>query len=514
MQVYNPFLPLDEYIPDGEPHVFGDRVYLFGSHDKERGETFCMLPYAVWSAPVNDLRNWSCSGVIFDPKQDPRYDAEKAMHAYAPDVVKGNDGKFYLYYCLAGYRGVGGYSQPISVAVCDKPDGRYEYLGTVKNPDGSTFMKYVNFDPAVINDDGVIRLYSGTWYGFEEPSQTRARGDILAQESEMFGKDMNHIEELWKANDSVFGPFHMTLADDMMTLTSEPVRVLPLVHEGTPFADHGFFEGSSIRKIKDTYYFIYSSVNNHELCYATSKKPDRDFVYGGTIVSNGDIGYEGRHPEDRLNATGTTHGGIEQINGQWYVFYHRLTHKTDYSRQACAEPITIADDGSIAQVEMTSCGLNGAPLLGCGEYPAPVCCNLTNGKMPHGTNVSLDVDIPCVSSEGDERYVHDVANGTWVGYKYFDFGEGASSVTLTVRGTGHGEWKIYTKMDAPKSVGTLASAVPETSANPPVGTATAEPSEAWSEVRIETAGLKGISPLYINYNGDGKFDIKLIKIEK
>lgn len=31
-QVYNPFLPLDEYIPDGEPHVLGDRVYLFGSH--------------------------------------------------------------------------------------------------------------------------------------------------------------------------------------------------------------------------------------------------------------------------------------------------------------------------------------------------------------------------------------------------------------------------------------------------------------------------------------------------
>ena len=39
-QAYNPFLPAWEYIPDGEPHVFGDRVYLFGSHDKEAGETF------------------------------------------------------------------------------------------------------------------------------------------------------------------------------------------------------------------------------------------------------------------------------------------------------------------------------------------------------------------------------------------------------------------------------------------------------------------------------------------
>ena len=31
----NPFLPLWEYTPDGEPHIFGDRIYLFGSHDTE-----------------------------------------------------------------------------------------------------------------------------------------------------------------------------------------------------------------------------------------------------------------------------------------------------------------------------------------------------------------------------------------------------------------------------------------------------------------------------------------------
>ena len=36
-QIFNPYLPLNEYIPDGEPHVFGDRVYVYGSHDKENG---------------------------------------------------------------------------------------------------------------------------------------------------------------------------------------------------------------------------------------------------------------------------------------------------------------------------------------------------------------------------------------------------------------------------------------------------------------------------------------------
>ena len=46
-QIWNPIFPLHEYIPDGEPHVFGDRVYLFGSHDKEGGEEYCMLAYIM-----------------------------------------------------------------------------------------------------------------------------------------------------------------------------------------------------------------------------------------------------------------------------------------------------------------------------------------------------------------------------------------------------------------------------------------------------------------------------------
>ena len=88
-QVYNPFLPLNEYIPDGEPHVFGDRVYHFGSHDKEGGYTFCMLDYVAYSAPVTDLSDWRYEGVIYQAKQDPRYPDPQYM--YAPDVVQGND---------------------------------------------------------------------------------------------------------------------------------------------------------------------------------------------------------------------------------------------------------------------------------------------------------------------------------------------------------------------------------------------------------------------------------------
>lgn len=86
-QVYNPFLPLNEYIPDGEPHVWGDRVYHYGSHDKEGGYTFCMQDYVVYSAPVKDLTSWRCEGITYRASQDPAYPELKYM--YAPDVVGG-----------------------------------------------------------------------------------------------------------------------------------------------------------------------------------------------------------------------------------------------------------------------------------------------------------------------------------------------------------------------------------------------------------------------------------------
>lgn len=158
---------------------------------------------------------------------------------------------------------------------------------------------------------------------------------------------------------------------------------------------------------------------NHELCYATSKYPNRDYTYRGVIISNGDIGINGRKPKDRLYPTGTNHGSIEYINGQYYIFYHRQTHNTAFSRQACAEPITIEPDGTIRQVEITSCGLNGGPLKADGTYPAAICCNLTNGKMPHLSNVRKNPPAPNVNHEGEIRFIKDVTKGTMIGYKYF-----------------------------------------------------------------------------------------------
>ena len=134
--------------------------------------------------------------------------------------------------------------------------------------------------------------------------------------------------------------------------------------EGTEYDGHAFFEASSIRKINGTYYFVYSSIQSHELCYAVSDRPDEGYRYGGTLVDIGDIFLNGRTADNPLNCLGNTHGGIECANGQWYVFYHRQTNRTNFSRQACAEKIYFDEDGRIAQAEVTSCGLNKGPLRG------------------------------------------------------------------------------------------------------------------------------------------------------
>lgn len=485
-QIFNPFLPEYAYIPDGEPHVFGDRVYLFGSHDKEGGDSFCMLDYEGWSAPVDDLRAWESAGIIYSAKQDPLY-GEKRPYMYAPDVVQGNDGRFYLYYCLAGWKGEGGYDGPISVAVCDTPNGKYEYLGFVRNPDGTPFDECVVFDPALINDDGVIRMYCGTnlYWGME----IRKWNQFLL--APMASVTYHRPKEQFTADRNPLGAFTVELADDMLTVRSKAKKILPLPTRKNRFKGHSFYEGASIRKVGDTYYFIYSSEKNHELCYATSKFPDRGFSYGGTIVSTGDVGMNGRKDKDRMNVTGTTHGSIECIAGQWYVFYHRLSHGSDYSRQACAEPITIAPDGSICQVEVSSCGLNNGPLNPAGIIPATKACILSNGKMPHISNKKWDKPIPMVTHHGEKHFITNLTNVCFAGFKRFAFTGEPVRLSVTIRAAGSGKLGIYTDDVFMK----------------PIGLIDVVPSGEWKIFATDIHSLKGILPLYLRYEGEGMIEL-------
>lgn len=504
-QVFNPYLPSYEYIPDGEPHVFGDRIYLYGSHDRFGSAGFCLNDYVCYSADVKDLTDWKYEGVIYRKDQDPvnqdiPEDAPeqvllfgitpkkeedlnpRGVHAmWAPDVAKGPDGRYYLFYCLD-------FLPEIRVAVCDTPAGKYEYLGLVRHADGTVLGDregdLIQFDPGVfMDDDGEIYLYSGN-----APASLESEHGIL-QASQV-----------------------MRLENDMLTLKEEPRRLLPGIteSEGTGYEGHEFFEASSIRKIGGKYYLVYSSVNSSELCYAVSDRPDGGFIYGGTLVDIGDIGLNGRTREEAVNALGNTHGGIECADGQWYIFYHRQTDRTNYSRQGCAEKIRINSDGSIAQAEVTSCGLNRGPLLDAGTYPARICCHLTGKKgivFSHPDVMKMDYpfltqdgkDIEPGSPEAEKeaelpiQYIANIRDGTVIGYKYFRFEGGEYMLRLQARGNADGTLFVQT---APAPDG-VCGKIP----------LRAETRNEWTEQAGVFRIASGVHPLYFRYEGAGAFDM-------
>jgi len=113
--------------------------------------------------------------------------------------------------------------------------------------------------------------------------------------------------------------------------------------------EHYFHEGSSMRKRGDTYYFVYSCMKRGKptsLGYATGKSPLGPFTYQGIIIDN-----DGCDPQSWNN-----HGSIEEVNGQWYVFYHRSSQNRQTKRRLCIEPIYFNEDGTIQEVKMTSQG--------------------------------------------------------------------------------------------------------------------------------------------------------------
>lgn len=474
-QAYNPYLPSYEYVPDGEPRVFGNRVYVYGSHDRFGGDRFCEGDYVCWSAPVDDLGDWRYEGVIYPANRDP-INPEGKMQLFAPDAVRGPDGRYYLYYSLNG-------STVVSVAVCDTPAGDFQFYGYVQRPDGTPYGSkegdVSSFDPGVLVDGEQVYLYTGFAPG---PGWLY---DMLSQ-----------------SHRRMEGAYCTQLEPDMKTVRREPVLIAPSVwrEAGTGFEGHAFFEASSIRKIGERYYFVYSSILSHELCYAVSQRPNGDFRFGGTLVSIGDLGLDGNR--EAVNYTGNTHGGMVELGGQWYIFYHRQTNKQCCARQGCAEPITIRPDGSIPQVEVTSCGLNGGPLAGTGCYEARIACNLGFREPSFGYIAAHEPDTlhPYFTQSGCDRegspdqYIANMSQGAWCGFKYFDF-HGQTSMTVTTRGTGNGELLVSTSRK-----------------EPPFARIPIAPSESWSESRISFPALHGTLPLFFTFQGKGAMDFQSFEV--
>ena len=223
----NPILPLNQFIPDVEAHVWADgRIYLYGSMDIAGKPSFCSSDHHVFSS--DDLIHWVDHGVCFSASQITWADGN-CDTLYAPDCAYRN-GKYYLYYCIPDGR--------CGVAVSDAPTGPFEDVGLLKHAG--------QIDPAVfIDDDGQAYLYWGQFDGVR------------------VAKLKENMVEI-----------------DPDTIT-QPLSV----------AEHEFHEGSTMKKINGKYYFVYTDTHRHggratSMGYAVSDNPMTGFQYGGVIIDN------------------------------------------------------------------------------------------------------------------------------------------------------------------------------------------------------------------------------------
>lgn len=457
-QALNPYMGGNEYVPDGEPYVFGDRVYVYGSHDKFNGNIYCMLDYVCWSAPVSDLGNWRYEGVIYKRTQDPA-NLDGLGKLYAPDVAQGIDGRYYLYYALNN-------QNHISVAVSDFPAGPYEFYGYVHYADGTNLgdksEDEMQFDPGVLVEDEKVYLYTG----FCPIGMKERHGAMLS-----------------------------VLDTDMVTILEAPKFVAPSEQHsaGTGFEGHEFFEAPSIRKIEGKYAFIYSSIKFHELCYALADDPRGPFEYKGVIISNGDLHIDSYKPAEQcVYLCANNHGSVEKIGEDYYIFYHRHTNGTNYSRQGCFEKLKVHEDATIEQAMMTSnCSL--APLKASGTYPTYLACNLfikgddttylpwsgwLSDKYPIITQDGADGDIA-------PAYIKNMMDGATAGFKSFDF-NGVKKIGMYTLGYGDGDMEFRLSIDGPV-----------------VGKAKLGYENDWSYREAEVDIPDGVHDLYITYAGFG-----------
>jgi len=232
-QAHNPLVS-QIFTADPNAIVYGDRVYVYTSHDEDGQVGYKMVDYHVFSS--SDLANWQDHGVIIHAKDLPW-----AGNLYAPGACTKN-GKYYIYIPNSG--------SAIGVGVSDDPGGPF------KDPLGKGLLtpSFPNanvpwlFDPACfIDDDGQAYLYFG--------------GGSSGQNARV-----------------------VRLNDNMTSIKDT---------SATKIDTTAFFEASYMHKHGDKYYFSYSSdfSSGHgaKLEYLMSDNPMTGFTYKGVLLANGSI---------------------------------------------------------------------------------------------------------------------------------------------------------------------------------------------------------------------------------
>ena len=440
----NPYLPLWEHLPDGEPRVFEDpdhqgkyRIYVIGSHDV-RFENYCGPDIRVWSASVEDLSDWRNDGPVFTYPIDEQWDV-----MFAPDLVevkrKNGTKEYYLYPHSRGPN-----REPM-VAKSNRPDGPFTPInltndgkrtipGSIMGFDPSVYIEYIT-DPKDPDFEIGFRAY-GFW-GFQR--SLAAELDQNTMYSVRPGKEIIH--------------YFIPASSRYGVIRDPEGTVYPSVFQDEDMSRFNFFEAASIRKVGNKYVWVYSgysgpdyglSSTNSALRYAFGDTPLGPWRSGGVLVDS-------RAPTlnqngDNLQTTCSghnTHGSIELINDQWYAFYHRAPRGFGFARQPMVAPITIQwDEKPVAEggkvtikaydpyskdhtwtakdrrgveytgAEVTSEGFRIYGLDPYQYYSAGYACYLSHPESQQDSWDIWDSHMP----------VTNVANGHIIGYKYFGFG--------------------------------------------------------------------------------------------
>lgn len=410
----NPILPLEYHVPDSEGHVMPDgKLYVYGSFD-DREDVYCSEKYHVVSTA--DMEHWTIHEESLNGNQIPWFnnpvapkysgidwshptpfiqkmiqrdlengidmkakfeeaekeEKEKPALLFAPDCLERN-GKYYLYFCMP--------DDSEGVAMSDRPEG--PFTNPIQLPCGG-------IDPAIfIDDDGQAYYYWG---------QLFSHGVKLNEDMISFNRD--------------------EIVDDLVTEE-----------------EHFFHEGSSMRKIGDTYYYVYADMERGKptsLGYSTSKSPMGPFTYRGIIIDN-----DGCDP-----ASWNNHGSIECVNGQWYVFYHRCSRGVQQHRRLCIEKIEILEDGTIPEVKMTSQGI-GEPFVPSEVIKGYQACEMSG-------SVYIGVNEDAKSVEEYPEVLMNISAGDKVMFRYVKSEQEWKEIEILYSGAG----KIQVYMNE-KIVGTI-----------------------------------------------------------
>lgn len=440
----NPYLPLWEHLPDGEPRVFEDpdkpgkfRAYIIGSHDL-RFTSYCGPDIRIWSAPIEDLSSWRDEGAVFTYQSEDKWDV-----MYAPDLVevKRKNGKkeYYLYPHSRGPN-----REPM-VAKSNRPDGPFTPINLTEDGKRTLPGSILGFDPAVYieyvtdpkDPDFEIGFRAYAYWGFQ-----RSLAAQLDQNTMYSLRPGTKIIDRFLPASSRYG----VIRDPQGT-------VFPQIYPGEDLGTFNFFEASSIRKVGNKFVSIYSgysgpeygvSSSNSTLRYVVGDSPLGPWKSGGVLVdSRAPVLNKNGTAIQTTNAGHNTHGSIQEINGQWYAFYHRPPRGFGFARQAMVAPISVSwDEKPVSEggmvylrafdpyapdkihvvkdsagkeykgAEVTSEGFHFYGLDPYRYYSAGYACYLSDNSIQQDSWDIWDNHMPITK----------VKNGHIIGYKYFGFG--------------------------------------------------------------------------------------------